>query len=120
MSNKYINELGVFDNKLGIKNAALLNAIEYSNTQSKQAEILTGQSGINLEKFGLETLKAIHKYQFDGIYEWAGKLRTIPLAKELAKNGFFGGFRKSRNHRRKVGCAGRKDSSIRAFKRPLF
>jgi len=92
MSNKYINELGVFDNKLGIKSAALLNAIEYSNTQSKQVEILTGQSGINLERFGLETLKAIHKYQFDGIYEWAGKLRTIPLAKELEKKGFFGVF----------------------------
>ena len=92
MSNKYINELGVFDNKLGIKNAALLNAIEYSNTQSKQVEILTGRSGINLERFGLETLKSIHKYQFDGIYEWAGKLRTIPLAKELEKKGFFGVF----------------------------
>ena len=93
MSNQYINKNGVFDNKLGIKDPALLDSIEYSVSQSKQVEILSGKLALAANGFGLETLRAIHKYQLGDIYEWAGELRTIPLAKELSqKKGYFSVF----------------------------
>lgn len=31
--------------------------------------------------FDLPHLQAIHKYLFQDVYEWAGDLRTVPLAK---------------------------------------
>lgn len=93
MSNQYINKDGVFDNKLGIKDPALLDSIEYSVSQNKQVEILSGKIALAENGFGLETLRAIHKYQLGDIYEWAGELRTIPLAKELSlKKGYFSVF----------------------------
>jgi cell filamentation protein len=35
----------------------------------------------NFEKFNAQTVREIHRIIFDGLYDWAGEFRTIPIAK---------------------------------------
>ena len=91
MANPYINDHGVYENKLGIDNAALLDRIEYETSTIRQAEILSGAADLKVNGFGIERQKAIHQHLFGQVYGWAGKIRTIPLAKQM-DNGMFSVF----------------------------
>lgn len=69
------------ENKLGIIDAALLAREE--EKLSKKKAIWLFESG-TLDKLPVGTfaaLQAIHKYLFGDVYEFAGKLRTVNLAK---------------------------------------
>ena len=69
------------ENKLGITDAALLAREE--EKLSKKKAIWLFESG-TLDKLPVGTfaaLQAIHKYLFGDVYEFAGKLRTVNLAK---------------------------------------
>lgn len=75
----------ILSNKLGITDPAELAREE--EKISKQKAISLFETGI-LDTFEVGTFKglaAIHKYLFEDIYEFAGKLRTVNIAK--------GGFR---------------------------
>lgn len=71
----------MLDNKLCLKNSAELAREEERISKKKAAELF--QTGMldNLPSGKFTTLQAIHAYLFGDIYEFAGKLRSVNLAK---------------------------------------
>ena len=71
----------MLENKLGIDNSSELAREEERISKKKAIELF--EKGIldSFEAGKFSTLKAIHKYLFEDIYEFAGKLRTVNLAK---------------------------------------
>ena len=65
---------------------------KFGITDDKQLSLIEGQitfaKGSELERnpvkgdFDFEHYKDIHKYLFDDIYEWAGKIRTVDMSKK--------------------------------------
>ena len=66
-------------NKFGIKDDKQLSLIEGQITFAKGSELERNPVKGN---FDFEHYKAIHKYLFDEIYEWAGKIRTVDMSKK--------------------------------------
>lgn len=69
---------GVLHNKLGLGTAAGLEAAEREITHA--ALILLDQSPVS-PSYDLPHLQEIHKRIFGDIYEWAGQIRTVAIAK---------------------------------------
>ena len=69
------------ENKLGITSSAEL--AEAEERISKKKAIYLFENGVldTLEAGTFEALKVIHKYLFEDIYDFAGKLRTVNIAK---------------------------------------
>ena len=69
------------ENKLGLTNAADLAREEERISKKKALELF--ESGLldKLEAGKFSALKAIHKYLFDEIYDFAGELRTVNISK---------------------------------------
>ena len=69
------------DNKLGISDSFKLAAEEEKISKKKALEMF--QTGFlnSLKAGSLEALIQIHKYLFEDIYEFAGQLRTVNIAK---------------------------------------
>ncbi len=69
------------DNKLGLTSSADLAREEERISKKKALELF--ESGVldKLQAGTFSALKAIHKYLFDEIYDFAGKLRAVNLAK---------------------------------------
>lgn len=66
-------------NKFNIRSEKELSLLEAGITAVKSTELIQHPfSG----KFDFDHLKAIHKYLFDDLYEWAGKVRTVNLSKK--------------------------------------
>lgn len=71
----------MLNNKLGIDNSAEL-AREEERISKKKAIELFEKGMLNDKKAGeFSTLQYIHKYLFDDIYDFAGKIRTVNIAK---------------------------------------
>ena len=71
----------MLDNKLGIDNSAEL-AREEERISKKKAMELFEKGLLNGREAGrFSTLQFIHKYLFDEIYDFAGKVRSVNLAK---------------------------------------
>lgn len=68
----------VLINKFGIKDSANLFMAEKEATLIRLCEL---QQKPIKGKFNFAHLKAIHKYIFQDIYEWAGKARTVDIGK---------------------------------------
>lgn len=66
-------------NKFGITDDKQLSLIEGQITFAKGSELERNPIKGN---FDFEHYKAIHKYLFDEIYEWAGKIRTVDMSKK--------------------------------------
>lgn len=69
------------ENKLGITESALLAREEERISKKKAAELFENGILDTLKPGSLSALKAIHKYLFDEIYDFAGKIRTVNIAK---------------------------------------
>jgi cell filamentation protein len=69
---------GVLYNKLGLSTAAELEAAEREITHA--ALILLHESPVS-PSYDLPHLREIHKRIFGDIYEWAGQIRTVAMAK---------------------------------------
>ncbi len=69
------------ENKLGLTNSADLAREEERISKKKAIELFENGTLDTLESGKFSALKAIHKYLFDEIYDFAGKLRTVNLAK---------------------------------------
>jgi cell filamentation protein len=69
---------GVLYNKLGLGTAAGLEAAEREITHA--ALILVDESPVS-PSYDLPHLQEIHKRIFGDIYEWAGQIRTVAIAK---------------------------------------
>lgn len=82
----YLDEKGVYCykgsnvliNKLGIKDEVLFHQAERFYSGLRQSEL---QETPIQGNFDFEHLKAIHHYLFQDLFFWAGKPRTVPIAK---------------------------------------
>lgn len=82
MSQQYFDEeKWVFFNKLGIENQEELEKWEYRQTAIRSHEILSDPQLIKTQAFNLDRQKEIHAHLLGDIYEWAGKIRTVPSRK---------------------------------------
>ena len=71
----------VLENKLGIASSADLAREEERLSKKKAVELFENGILDTLPAGKFSTLQAIHKYLFEDIYDFAGKLRTVNLAK---------------------------------------
>lgn len=69
------------ENKLGIKSSAELAREEERISKKKAVEMFENGMLEKLEAGKFQTLCEIHKYLFDDIYDFAGKIRTVNLSK---------------------------------------
>ena len=66
-------------NKFGIKDDKQLSLVEGQITFAKGSEL---ERNPIKGSFDFKHYKAIHKYLFDEIYDWAGKIRSVDMAKK--------------------------------------
>lgn len=79
MSDPYLDPYsGILRNKFGLTDQESLNRRE-ANTVSMRSVLL--QRNPLKGNFDSEHLKSIHEYLFRDVYDWAGRFRTISLAK---------------------------------------
>lgn len=71
----------MLENKLGITNAIELAKEEERITKKKALELFENNMLDNLEVGTFKGLAEIHRYLFEDIYEFAGKLREVNIAK---------------------------------------
>ena len=71
----------VLENKLGITSAPELAEAEERISKKKAIELFENGILDKLEAGKFESLKAIHKYLFEDIYDFAGKIRTVNISK---------------------------------------
>ena len=69
------------ENKLGITSSPELAEAEEKISKKKAAELFENGLLDTLEAGKFTSLKAIHKYLFEDIYDFAGKLRTVNISK---------------------------------------
>lgn len=69
------------ENKLGITNSAELARVEEKMSKRKALELFESGYLDNLKAGTYRTLAEIHQYLFDEIYEFAGKIRDVNIAK---------------------------------------
>lgn len=69
------------ENKLGIEDSAELAREEERISKKKALELFETGYLDGLEAGTFDTLSRIHKYLFDEIYDFAGKIRVVNLAK---------------------------------------
>jgi len=84
-NNPYMDDNYVHYNKLGITDAFELRLLEYDLALRRMGEILEQNALGHPGSYDLKHLQAIHQHLFQDVYAWAGKPRTIPLAKMLDK-----------------------------------
>ena len=71
----------VLENKLGIDNAVDLAREEERISKKKAVALFESGTLDQLEAGKFSALQAIHKYLFEDIYDFAGAIRTVNLAK---------------------------------------
>ncbi len=71
----------VLENKLGITDSAQLAREEERISKKKAAELFENGILDTLKAGSFDALKTIHKYLFGDIYDFAGKVRTVNIAK---------------------------------------
>lgn len=71
----------VLENKLGLDDSAELARMEERISKKRAAELFENGYLDNYQAGSFEMLAAIHRYLFGDIYEFAGNVRTVNLAK---------------------------------------
>ena len=69
------------ENKLGLTNSAELALAEEKITKQKALQLFSSGFLNTLPAGTFETLAAIHQYLFEDVYAFAGKMRTVNIAK---------------------------------------
>lgn len=69
------------ENKLGITDSVELAKAEERISKKRAIELFESGYLNNLEAGTFESLAQIHKYLFDSIYDFAGQIRTVNIAK---------------------------------------
>lgn len=69
------------ENKLGIENSADLAREEERISKKRALELFENGTLDTLKAGNFSTLKTIHKYLFEDIYDFAGEIRKVNLAK---------------------------------------
>ena len=71
----------ILENKLGLTNPAELAREEERISKKKAIELFENGMLDKLEAGKFSSLKTIHKYLFDEIYDFAGKIRNVNISK---------------------------------------
>lgn len=71
----------VLENKFNITNSAELAKVEEKISKTKALELFKKGLLNDLEAGTFDSLAKIHKYLFDEIYDFAGKIRNVNIAK---------------------------------------
>lgn len=71
----------VLENKLGITNSSELAREEERLSKKRARELFETQRFNAMEAGTFKALKEIHKYLFQDVYDFAGELRTVNIAK---------------------------------------
>lgn len=71
----------VLENKFNITNSAELAKVEEKISKTRALELFKNGLLNNLEAGTFDSLAKIHKYLFDEIYEFAGEIRKVNIAK---------------------------------------
>jgi cell filamentation protein len=80
LSDPYVDPAtGVLRNRLGISDPVRLSLVE--GKVAVHAEIRLYVSMPTVERCDLATLQAVHRRLFGDVYDWAGELRTVDIAK---------------------------------------
>lgn len=79
LTNDYYEGTNCLINKFNIQNEEQLAKIEAGITLAKTAEL--ERNPIN-SSYDFQHYKQIHKYLFEDLYEWAGKVRTVDISKK--------------------------------------
>lgn len=69
------------ENKLGIENSAELAREEERISKKRAIELFEKGLLDKMEAGKFSSLKAIHKYMFEDIYDFAGQIRTVNISK---------------------------------------
>lgn len=77
----YVRFIMALENKLGLTSSAELAREEERISKKKAVELFESGMLDKLEAGKLSSLKAIHKYLFDEIYDFAGEIRTVNISK---------------------------------------
>lgn len=102
-------ETGVMYNRFGIKDREILKDVETSITYARAYELMhTPISG----KFDLNHMKEIHRKLFGDIYEWAGQIRLVDIAKG---NSMFASYNQIESYAPKITQQLAKEQYLRGF-----
>ena len=71
----------VLENRLGIKDSSELARVEERISKKKALELFENNILDSLEAGTFESLAKIHEYLFSEIYDFAGKIRNVNIAK---------------------------------------
>ena len=71
----------MLENKLGLASSADLAREEERISKKKAAELFEKHVLYHLPAGKYSTLQAIHKFLFEDIYDFAGQIRTVNIAK---------------------------------------
>lgn len=113
MKDPYVDENGVLKNKLGIDNAADLKEAERDFTGSRISEL---RENPIKGSFDFKHLQKIHGHIFQDVYDWAGKTRTV----EIAKGNMFCSTRFIDSYQQGVFDRLRKDDFLKDMSREQF
>ena len=71
------------ENKLNITDSTELARMEEKISKKKAVELFENEYLNQCEVGTFQMLAAIHKYLFDEIYDFAGKIRTVNIARRI-------------------------------------
>ena len=79
LTDDYYEGTNCLINKFNIQNEEQLAKLEAGITLAKTAEL---ERNPIISSFDFKHYKQIHKYLFEDLYEWAGKIRTVDISKK--------------------------------------
>lgn len=80
MKDPYVQDNGTLKNKLNISDSKVLYVKELEYSSIRMFELFSGKKNLK-RTYDLQHLKNIHKYIFNDVYDWAGKIRNVDIAK---------------------------------------
>lgn len=89
-------ETGVMYNRLGIKDRDTLERVESTFAYVRSFEIMQASMG---GKFDFNHMKEIHRKLFGDVYEWAGEIRSLDIAKG---NSLFASYNQIESYAPKI------------------
>ena len=84
MTDPYLQANGTLENKLGITDPAKLDLVETRLTGQRLAILA---AAVPQGSFTFERLEETHRYVFQDVYDWAGKVRVTDLYKAAETGG---------------------------------
>lgn len=107
----------VLKNKLNIRDINTLHDAERDYSAVRQAEL--DKKGVTGD-FSIKHLCSIHKYLFQDIYSWAGKIRTVDISKgtifcliQFIEIQFNGLYKKLKEEKYLADISDKKEMSVR-------